>query len=98
MVETVVNGIPEQGQLVEVRQRKYVVVDVAASAPMTTPLRPSNGTHSPSAKPELDGGRGSGRGNTGKWKWLSLVFSRFANAELQEFRHSRPDLPVNGTA
>jgi len=38
-------GVPEQGQLVEVRQRKYVVMDVVASAPLDTPLHRGNGTH-----------------------------------------------------
>jgi hypothetical protein len=45
MSAAVVTSIPEQGQLVEVRQRKYVVMDVVASAPLATPLHPGNGTH-----------------------------------------------------
>jgi len=45
MAQVHTNGVPEQGQLVEVRQRKYVVMDVVASAPLDTPLHRGNGTH-----------------------------------------------------
>jgi superfamily II DNA or RNA helicase len=45
MTDAVIQALPEQGQLVEVRQRKYVVMDVTASMPLATPLHPGNGAH-----------------------------------------------------
>jgi len=39
----VATGIPEQGQVVDVRQRHYVVTDVARSTLPADPLAPGNG-------------------------------------------------------
>jgi len=43
MTDAIIVGIPEEGQLVEVRRRRYVVTGVAESSAPPDPLAPGNG-------------------------------------------------------